>query len=405
MGFLAVVVLGCGDGANATKKTAADPSAVKRAAARQLLDAAMQEAGRLSKADEKAAAYLSIAGVQLKLDDAAAVRQSLKTAQAAVAGLSKPDTSSAWAPATVLYIAIAQIQAWTGDLPAANATVAKIQDGWSKAEAYGRIAVVQLEKKDVAAARQTLTLAENELDNAKSNYYSNLETIYSHIASVWAETGDMTGAKAFVAKTHDNAKFAKTMSYQCIAEAQAKAGDVAGAYQTVELAKTIVAEIHEASDRIFPDLNIRETYTNIAEIQAKAGDVAGAKTTLARLQDVVQRSTADQSEAIANLAKDSVFTSQASVCLDIAAREAKAGNLAEARRNIEAAKAAAANVNDQSMKAYACLSISESQRDIGDAAPRAKRSWQRKQPQQKSNSKAPTTTTIISTRFTPTAPL
>jgi hypothetical protein len=207
-------------------------------------------------------------------------------------------------------------------------------------------------------------MAKDEMDNAKTNYYGNLDTIYHHIAAVCVESGDVAGAKAFVATFPS--PLAKVMAYQSIAEAQAKAGDVAAAHEALALAQTVAAGIHDTSAKIIPDGTIRTAYAAIAQIQAETGDAAGAKATLTRLQEVVRKDAAGQSQEVANLASDSVFSAQLFVCLEIAANEAKAGKSLEARRNIAAARAAAAQMNSQDLKVYGCLAIGEKQRDIGD---------------------------------------
>lgn len=353
-----LLIVGCGD-----KSSYDDPQAAKRAAVRQLVGAAAKEAAHISKAEEKAAAYLSLATARVAIGDTAAARQNVKSATATIVGITG-DTSNGFSPLTRLYTRLARVQADVGDVKGAKATVKKIRDGWSKAEAYAQIAGSQLKMKDVTGARQTLTAAKNEVENNKATYYLNFGTICSHIADVWAEAGDIAGAKTFVEIMPDD-PLSKALSYQLIAVAQAKAGDVDGAYQTVELAKAVTARIRVEQARIFPDLCIQNTYTEIAQVQAEAGDEAGAKATLARLQDMVRKDTAGQSKAIADLAQDSVFASQVFVCLEIAASQAKAGNIAEARRNIEAAKAAA-KISDQNSATYSYLAISQSLRDIGD---------------------------------------
>jgi hypothetical protein len=366
LGAVAVAVsLIVGVGASVARGKSDDTNAAKRAAARQLIDAAIKEARLLSKSDEKATAYLSIADAQLKAGDNVAARQSVGGAATAASGIDG-DTSSIFSPAVGLYVALAGAQAQTGDVAGAKATVGKIHDGWGKAAAYARIAAAQLQDKDVAGARQTVASAKSEVENAKSTFYLNLAPIYGDIIQVWAATGDIAGATAFVTQIPKGAELAKTMCYRSIAEAQAKAGDVAGAYQTIELARTMVAGIRGQPDKIFPDFNIQEAYAEIAKIQVKAGDVPGAKATLGRLQDVVGKNTAGQSKSVAQLAEDTAFASQMAVCLEIAAARAKTGDMAEARRNIAAAKAAAERTGPN-LRAHSYVAVSQSQLDIGDA--------------------------------------
>jgi tetratricopeptide (TPR) repeat protein len=92
------------------------------------------------------------------------------------------------------------------------------------------------------------------------------------VARLWAEAGDIKTAleAANLASTADW----KSTTQTGIAEAQIRAGDIAGAQETLALAQKSTDLIESRSDK---SSNRRQ----IAEAQMKAGDIAGARNTLA----------------------------------------------------------------------------------------------------------------------------
>ena len=364
IGLFLVVVFGCSP-ATDMPSTISDSEIAKRAAARQLLDAAIREASNISDPDKRAEAYLKIADVQMKLGDKAAVRTSIKQAKAAIGRISK-DAPDHLYSVLCHNVALARAQAWCGDMAKATETVSKIQDKYGKAAAYCGVAEVQLDKGNVAAARKTLALADDALSSGTTtSYYSTVNTVCVDIADVWARTGDIAGAKDFVERI-PGGLFAQVLGYGCIAEAQAKAGDVAAAYRTVELMRTANQKMQGDYRGIFSNLRICETYANIAQAQVKASDISGAQSTLARLQDAVENDSLNQEKKFADLMEDLVLLARLHLFLEIASTKTKVDNLVEARKNIEAAKAIVGKLNSQDQKTFSLLAIGELQQTIGD---------------------------------------
>ena len=99
---------------------------------------------------------------------------------------------------------------------------------------------------------------------------------YTAIAEAQTKAGDIAGAKETAARITNDSD--KSWAYREIASAQAKAGDIAGAKETAA--------------RFADDYYKPWAYRDIARAQAKAGDIAGAKETAARIINDVYKSKA-----------------------------------------------------------------------------------------------------------------
>lgn len=246
--LLVAVCVGCGAAGNPSATE--DAAAKNREAARPLIVAALNEACLLEKAEDKADAYLSLIEVQLQLGDTEAARHSLDAAisAAAVCTDQPPNDQSPMWPGAFRQARIVGAQASLGALDEAKATAAKIANGWDRAEAYVQIAAVQVKNNDKPGALATLALAVDEIEHCKTQCDSDGNTLYKLI-STWSAADDIPGIKAYIAKLPDNPP-ATTYGYMLIVQAQAKAGDIAGAYETIELAKTARAENQEWQNSI-----------------------------------------------------------------------------------------------------------------------------------------------------------
>ena len=290
------------------------------------------------KPEEKAAAYVSIALAQTKVGDAVAACKNLEVALIVAAKIVDERAKES------ACLTIAAAEAEVGHVADAKAIAAKITSEEGKAATYSKIAAAQVRAKDLAAARQTLELAENSAGKITEEWFKNLARL--DILGVKAEAGNVAGAKRMVEQFNAFGGVGKANAYRVIAEAQANAGDVAGARQTLELAKTSALGIGVEAQKGFGDLAIAQACNAIAVAEAKAGDVAAAKMTAAQIGY-------DGMRAITYLA--------------IAETQARSGDAAGARQGIELAKAAMAKVADD-MKVTAYLELARVQTEAGDAS-------------------------------------
>lgn len=166
------------------------------------------------------------------------------------------------------------------------------------------------------------------------------------VAKLYAEAGDIAGAlkAADLTLTADWKRAAQTT----IAEAQIRAGDIAGAQNTLAVALA-------TADLIVGDAESKSMGQSfIAEAQIKAGDIAGAKKTLASAL-----STAD-------LIKDANYKSYAQ--RTIAEAQIKAGDVAGAQKTLAFAQRTADVIGDAKDKTYERAEIAEAQVKAGDIA-------------------------------------
>ncbi len=299
----------------------------RRAIACQLIDAARKDVRLISKAEDKAAAYLTIAAAQAKAGDATGARKSLEEATAAAVGILQEDKRTS--ADTDIMLALAEC----GQVAKAKAMAATIRDAARMAAAYSRIARAEANRGDKAGARQTLELAKSSATRISEEWYRLLADV--DIAIGQAEAGDVAAAKAIAENLTMPA--AKGSAYRAIAKAQAKLGDLAAAKASAAL----------IDDGPLGRLERAFAYTDIAEVQAEAGDAAGANATVTLVDGEGWRVMAFTRIAVALI---------------------RAGDKVKALHTIELLKASAAKINSPFDSCVAYLSIAEAQASGGDVA-------------------------------------
>ena len=171
---------------------------------------------------------------------------------------------------------IAEAQARRGDTAGAVATASRMKDtdGWYKVSAYEKIARAQAKTGDAVGARKSLEAAKAVAASEpnESNKASHLHAV----ASTQAEVGEISDAKATTAQISD--KYEQSHAYTGIAAEQAKAGDRAGAHQTIELAKTSAAQLTDGNTK-------GDAYRSVAREQAIAGEIDAVRETAAKIND------------------------------------------------------------------------------------------------------------------------
>ncbi|MHC4197974.1 MAG: tetratricopeptide repeat protein [Planctomycetota bacterium] len=214
-----------------------------------------------------------IKGLEADLD--ASIKNLIRMAKEAAARVADDEERSK------VYRNIALDESNAGDAAAARETfllareaAAEIPDTEERCATYQLIVAEQVKAGDIAGARETLTLALESADRITDDYQS--VWAYPALAGALVEVGEIDRALEAAAKIPDDKN--KAFAYSDIALAQAKAGDVAGARQSIALAREALAQVPEGDD-------ITGVYVNIAEAQAKAGDMAGAMETAALIRD------------------------------------------------------------------------------------------------------------------------
>ena len=184
------------------------------------------------------------------------------------------------------YRAIALAAIYVGEMSEAKRYAELITDENYRSSIYLEISRTQARDGDITAARETVDMI--VIDDQKSE-------AYSEIAGLLIESGDFEGATEMAALMIDD--YNKSRAYRNIVRAQAGKGEIEPAMKTSELITDeefrsyayddIIAAQAEAGDisaaartlLMVEDPSL-EAYRNIAEAQIKAGDKAGAIETI-----------------------------------------------------------------------------------------------------------------------------
>jgi tetratricopeptide (TPR) repeat protein len=235
----------------------------------------------------------------------------IQSAQDAASKLSQPD--SFWGQ-------VAGFWAESGDFTAALKTVDLIPFSYNKIYALVGIAKVQINAGDRVGGQQTLASARKIGDltqNTDWHYSGGQSSAYQAIAEAQAEAGDIAGAQNTAELIQE--AYVKCQAQIAIAKAQTKAGDIAGANQTLGAAEKTSNLINAGMDNY---------KTGIAEAKIEAGDLVGAQQILRDCSKLAD-SLPDDSEVKADLK----CRGQASVFY----LQAQAGDIAGARKTLASA--------------------------------------------------------------------
>lgn len=220
-------------------------------------------------------AYRVIADVQLKIADADQARLILHEARRAADDYRDPS------PKTQELVYIAQAQYRAGDIAAAKFTLADASESAGKCISPGEcsmwhshIAVWQHWLGDAAAEAANWQAAEREADR-DSEVSQNFD--YARLAGDLVTVKKAAEVQRILGKVKD--RIDASIAYREFAEAQANAGDIPGARQTLHL-------VREGDD-------ISDAVAAIAKAQARASDITAATTTaLSITRDTYYRDSA-----------------------------------------------------------------------------------------------------------------
>lgn len=273
------------------------------AEARTELTEALAEARGRSYDWQRARALAAVAEAQTEAGDTMGARTTIAEALAVARGISI--SYEKWRRAETLA-AVAEAQAQTGDVVGARTTIAE-------ALAVARA----IEPK--WASKRTGTTGVLTLDPGGANFRAGA---MAAVGAAQAKTGETIGARTTFAEALAAARSvepgSRAYSLQILAEAQADAGDIPGAFDTAN-------EIESARERA---LALKEI--GVAQIQA--GDIEGARTTLAEALAATHdiRIVADRGWPLMGIAE-----AQTEVLLEVATAQSKAGDITGALETAE----------------------------------------------------------------------
>jgi tetratricopeptide (TPR) repeat protein len=183
------------------------------------------------------------------------------------------------------------------------------------------------------------------------------------VASTQARTGDIVGAHKTTELMRD-VSF-KSVALNDIAQAQAKAGDIPAALETLATALKTAGLIQNVDGRSDRQGSIVREQQSLVEAQSKSGDITGAQRTVLFLQEIVN-SLPDEGKKMngQNLIEDATEKSNGQHSVDtyrqtVAKAQAVAGDIAGAQKTTEL-------IQNYATKARALIDIVEAQGAAGD---------------------------------------
>ncbi|HEY7158811.1 MAG TPA: sigma factor-like helix-turn-helix DNA-binding protein, partial [Gemmataceae bacterium] len=255
----------------------------------QVLSDALDTARTIKDEQSKAFMLMSIAEAQAEAGDKTAATRTYKEALDTAKTL--PDKMERWGGRCFTEARIAESRMRTGDMEAAWKIIATIKDEYSRHSALRNIAIAQAKAGDVKGALEMAETIDSDVGNSE---------VLAVVVKLYAKAGQIK--KAVDLAETITADFNRTVARINIAEAQAKAKDLAAARKSLQEALDIAhrmkshedymamcvamvqAEMGEIEEALKTANTIHSDWKNlalrfIAEFQAKAGDTKGARKT------------------------------------------------------------------------------------------------------------------------------
>jgi hypothetical protein len=236
-----------------------------KAGMKQCVEAAKKVARNLPRADS----FLTIAEMQIAIDDREGAKESVQAAKAIAAKTHVDDLDH--------RPGIARMLAALGNVTEANAVLDGVEDGVGKTNAYEEIAIAQAGKSDFAGAKTTLAVISKAHD-------ANRHATEARVAIAEAEAGHVRDAKATIRRIGDHRWQAIALRH--VGGLQVDSSDLAGATATVEEIQTLgsVAQPPKDNDvmerRVTSTLCAATLHWEIAKGYADVGDEAAARRSL-----------------------------------------------------------------------------------------------------------------------------
>jgi tetratricopeptide (TPR) repeat protein len=324
------------------------------------LDRARQATGNIADLQQKVDAYRSIAKAHAKVGDAAAFKEAIDLAKQAMAGVKDPVYKGR------AYVRIADTQARAGDIAGAMETATGIQDHWWKGGADAAIAGAQARAGEFENALKMAAGIEKRP--------SVKDRAYADIAEAQARAGDFAAAMETTSGIAEAQH--RIRAYCLVAQIGAAAGKSEALKDALEAAKKLAASIDLAQQS--------EAYETIAEAQARAGEIAAAVETAAHIQDVVPKAQTYAAIATAQ-ARAGHFTEalrtagailepsnnqlwKARAYCSIAEVEAQVGDIQASKKAFDALKKVAAALGEPYSRVEVYCMTAEAQAGVGDRA-------------------------------------
>jgi hypothetical protein len=159
---------------------------------------------------------------------------------------------------------VAKAQAETGDVPGAKETLTSTNG--SKDLALSDVAYIQAKAGDIAGAKDTIrSIAESTWQDLAS----------SRVATLQANNGDIPGAESTLSNIRQ--PYSQQLALVPLGEAYMKKGDTQAAYTIFSRARDRINECRQPNDIVGYHDN---SYYTLATAQARAGDIPGALQTI-----------------------------------------------------------------------------------------------------------------------------
>ncbi len=301
----------------------------------------VQDAADKIVGDSRSGKLLEVTQMWLNFGDIAAARRTA----ALIRGGSKDDKENR--SEAEVYIAAAN-----GDFEGARKiAVSELQSAYQKSSTLFDIADKQVAAGDMAGAKKTLADAAKlalTVDQEKGlgiqSSWAIKGQLQEMIVEAQAKAGDIAGANKtadqIISKKDQNVSFHKSSALSTIALALAKTGAVAAAKKSLTAAET-AAGLIEVEDTWHKD----RAHSSITKAQATAGDIAGAQKVADSINDAGRRAGAIESIAVA---------------------QAEAGDLAAAKSRLVSAQKAIDRILKPDDRSRALIQLAEVQVRIGD---------------------------------------
>jgi len=283
-------------------------------------------------------AYGAIAGAQAKAGDTAGAQKTVQDTLAAAADIGDQRKRED------AFRNIAYCFAENGCYAGAHAAIERSSEPWMKPYAYWMAGACQIHAGDIAGARQTVELLKNLAAGATDPQQKTNALV--ELARLQTKMGDAAGARQSVDAAKAAASGASGFSRAYVARALARLGDVAGAKA---LADTIGGSEQRDFERMY-------AYSQIAVVQFKAGNVAGANQTVAAAKAIAAMNPKEKASNYATLAHWLTFEGGDKVAL------------AAVRQTVGEALAAAATLGDPDKRAGVYSTVSMAQGSVRDLA-------------------------------------
>ncbi len=247
-------------------------------------------------------------------------------------------------------------QLYSNNMAAAREAASRIKDNFQRVVAYQRVSLAQFGAGDIDGARNTIELAmyaTEAIDDSvlKSVSYCNLAKRQATFGDVSEARESITKARVVFGQIKDN--LVRIIVKEEISESNEYVETVDSKKITRLLSSGNTSAAREAASRITDSYDRSAAYQRVSLAQARAGDIDGARNTI----ELARYAT----EAI-----DDHFL-KTSAYSDLAKYQATVGDINGARESVKRARKTYGNINDPLMRIAVKGDITESEAYIEDA--------------------------------------